>query len=310
MKLAGSPLIVIIFIQLSLIFIFSLPLFAQDSPLITRVDEVNVSNWPHIEAAVTVYDQRGQIVHGIDEKNFNVFINVNVTPVKVVPMNQRNYICLLIDRSGSMHRKMKQVKDAIGGFLSHLEDQDQVMIMSFAEKPTIVHDFSNDRRLAKKLAHGLRGRGPTAFYDSLLAAVQETSKMPGRRCVVALTDGKDESRRYSPQLSKHGIGEVLAAARSLNVPIHTIALGERSCKTLLQRTARETKGQYYYSPNAHQLKKLYERIALEIRGQYKLVFESPVKPEVPNLRQVIIDTHIDDAVGRGTKWYSPVIKEH
>lgn len=280
-------------------------LYAQDSPLRTRIDELNLSGWPHVEAIVTVYDERGQIVHGIDENNFNVFVNVNVTPIKVQPMANRNFICLLVDKSGSMHRKMDQLKEAISGFLSLMEKQDQVMIMAFDEKPRLVHDFSNDRQAARAMVSKLRGRGPTAFYDSLLAAVERTAEMPGRRCVVALTDGKDEARRYSPQLSKHDISEVMAAARSLNVPVHTIALGERACKNLLAQIARETSGQYYFCPKGSELQTLYKRIASEIKGQYKLVFESPVKRDVLNMRQMIIDTHIEDAVGRGTKWYTP-----
>ncbi len=285
------------------------PLRGQDSPLRTRVDELNLSRWPTVEAVVTIYDERGQIVHGIDENNFNVFVNVNVTPVKVVPMAARNFICLLVDKSGSMHRKMKQLKDAISGFLSLMENQDQIMIMAFDEKPMIVHGFSNDRATARNLVSKLRGRGPTAFYDSLLAAVEQTSEMPGRRCVIALTDGKDESRRFSPQLSKHNISEVMAAARSLNVPVHTIALGDRACKDLLKQVAGNTGGQYYFVPSENELRSLYRRIACEIKGQYKLVFESPVKRDVMNMRQLIIDCHIEDAVGRGTKWYTPLNKE-
>ena len=104
-----------------------------------------------------------------------------------------------------------------------------------------------------------------------LTASDYFSGLSGKRAVVLLTDGEDSSSRF-------GFDDTLEFARRSGVAIYAIGLdlSTRDIDVLykLRRLASETGGDCYTVSRASELKRIYEKIELELRTQYLLAYQS------------------------------------
>jgi len=120
---------------------------------------------------------------------------------------------------------------------------------------------------------------PTRLYDALDQSLDRLTGVEGRRVIVVLTDGEDNS-------SKVGQGDVLNRAIADEVMIYGIGLesnyfnGMRQVRTnpdrVVRRLAEETGGGYYLLKETADLNSTFTRIAQELRSQYVLGFSPTV----------------------------------
>src|SRR6185503_1629337 len=102
-------------------------------------------------------------------------------------------IGVVIDVSGSMQSKIRTAQRAVDRFLSKIHKGDEIFLMTFAMRASLVADFTSDRKtLTKALATGVNLSGGTSLYDSLYQALQKVKQ--GRyqkKAVLLVTDGED-----------------------------------------------------------------------------------------------------------------------
>ena len=91
---------------------------------------------------------------------------------------------------------------------------------------------------------GEQDAGADVFGDEL----ELIAKEPGRRAVLALTDGEDTFSQSAT------LDTVVVAARKLGVPVHTLGLGSEDEieSDALKKLAVSTRGQYYPARAADQ----------------------------------------------------------
>src|SRR5207253_5614539 len=109
--------------------------------------------------------------------------------------------------------------------------------------------FTTDKIALKNRIKQLTPSGGTLLYDATYQAVQtlEAERPEGKKAVVVLTDGVDESPG-----SHHRVGEVIQRAREAGVPLHMLGLGrpgdlDEEC---MQQLATNTGGTYRHARNA------------------------------------------------------------
>jgi von Willebrand factor type A domain len=90
---------------------------------------------------------------------------------------------------------------------------------------------------------------------------------------VLLSDGVDDNG-VGKQLSKHSVQDVLQFAKRMNVPIYAIGVGAEIDEALLAGFAQSTGGRYFLTPNASELKNLYDQIGIQLAGQYLISYTS------------------------------------
>ena len=94
-----------------------------------------------------------------------------------------------------------------------------------------------------------------------------TKDQPGRRAIVALTDGDDGA-------SKASLSMATRVARDAGIPVFTVGLGvsgktRRYLKLLSDGTNAGKGGQGYYdAPDASQLQELYDSISSKLKKTY------------------------------------------
>jgi len=102
-------------------------------------------------------------------------------------------IGVIIDASKSMESKIRTAQRAVDRFLSMIHKDDEIFLMTFAMRASLIADFTSDRTtLTNALMTGVNVSGGTSLYDSLFQALQKVKQ--GRyqkKAVLLVTDGED-----------------------------------------------------------------------------------------------------------------------
>src|SRR5689334_6478296 len=169
--------------------------FGQDT-LRVNVDLVNV--------LFTVTDKRGKFITSLEEKNFRVFENdrreaiTNFSKETNLPLA----VALLIDTSGSVRDKLAFERDAASEFFHSTlrREKDKALLIGFDSGVDLLQDFTDDADLLAKSGNNLRSGGGTSLFDAMfLATTQKLAGQSGRKVLILITDGDDNSSRLTYQ---------------------------------------------------------------------------------------------------------------
>jgi Mg-chelatase subunit ChlD len=245
-----------------------------------------------ITAYVSVLDQGGLPVSGLDESNFAVKENAlaidasQIESVKFIGDNSATIsVAILLDYSYSLTKEPKNVdgmQKAAKSFVEQLRLGDEAAIIKFA---TTTVDASNGFIPASKQEHLIDaimstpdfGGGETRLYDTLveaIAAISAPERATDRRAVIIMTDGEDNDGTGDP-LSINDLEDVISDAIAQGIPVFTIGLGDRVNLKDLQLLAASTGGTYSDSATPENLLSIYNKLAkLLFTDQYILIYNS------------------------------------
>ena len=228
----------------------------------------------------TVTDAQGALVPNLTREDFEILDN-NVRQEMVVFENQTQPITaiVMLDSSGSMTNSLKLVYAGAEQFLIRLLPQDKAQVGAFNDKVEFSGSFTSDRDELVAALRDLDFGNPTRLYDAVDQSLDRLAAVEGRRVIVVLTDGDDNS-------SKVGQGDVLGRALADEVMIYGIGLeseyfdGMRRVRTnpdrVVRKLADETGGGYYLLKATADLNTTFTRIAQELHSQYVLGFSPAV----------------------------------
>jgi VWFA-related protein len=128
---------------------------------------------------------------------------------------------LAIDISGSMaeHGKIEEAKKAARLFLERLDSRSACGLILFDHELRVRDGPTTDRDRLLRLIDEARPGGGTAYLDATADAIAMLGRVKGRRAVLLLTDGVDLNSRHAAQ-------DVVLNARTSEVPLYTIGVGE------------------------------------------------------------------------------------
>jgi Ca-activated chloride channel family protein len=243
----------------------------DDQTLSVNVDLVNI--------LFTVTDRKGKFVTNLKKEDFKVFEDEKLQSITNFSSNSDLplTIALLIDTSGSIRDKLKFEEDAaIEFFYSTLQrNKDKALLISFDSGVDLIQDFTDDPEKLATEIRKIRAGGGTSLYDAIYLAVNKKLSAqtgPGRRVVILITDGDDNSSRIS-------LTEALEAAQKNDVTIYGISTNssaffgskeqERGDKTL-KKFADETGGKGFFPLKIEDLSSTFVNIHEELRSQYQI----------------------------------------
>jgi VWFA-related protein len=179
---------------------------------------------------------------------------------------------LVVDRSLSMEEedRIGGLKAAVATFLRGLPRGSRIAVIAFGSDVRQVCPFTDDFARVQATVDRLTPAGATRYYDAVAEALELLRGEPGRRAVLALTDGEDTFSRSAT------LETVTAAARRLGFPVHTLGLGSEDEieSDALKRLASSTRGQYYPARQAEQLRTIYEELAERLRSSFTLIYRT------------------------------------
>jgi VWFA-related protein len=243
----------------------------SDETLSVDVDLVNV--------VFTVLDRRGRFITDLRQEQFTVSednkpqVISNFSRETGLPLT----VALLVDTSGSIRDKLRfEQEAAIEFFHSTLRrGTDKALVITFDSGVDLLQDYTDDSEVLATAVKKMRAGGGTALYDAMfLAATQKLAGQNGRRVLILISDGDDNSSRVS-------LTETLEAAQRNDVSIYTISTngttGSRSREQdrgdkVLKRFSDETGGRMFTPFKLQELTEDFLNIGDELRAQYTLAY--------------------------------------
>ena len=148
-----------------------------------------------VNVVATVVDGKGRTVPNLTSDDFIIEEDgqpqaiQHLLPSADLPVS----IGVVIDASLSMQSKIRTAQRAVDRFLSMIHGDDEIFLMTFALRPSVIADFTTDRtKLTNALLAGVNLSGGTGLYDSLLLALQKVQQgRYDKKAILLVTDGED-----------------------------------------------------------------------------------------------------------------------
>ena len=240
---------------------------AQTGAMYMKYLRIDASNFPEIISDVTLWDGTNAPVTGLTENNFAVYEdNAFQAPIVVEYFGDDSIgvsVVLVIDHSGSMREELGDAKAAAVTFASLLHDYDSGALVIFDNQVTVVQPFTSNRQVLIDAINSVRLGNGTAVYDGVLEAIDLLKTRSGKKAVVVLSDGRDNS-------SDATLDFTLNLVESVGIPVYTIGLGLKAGKGdwQLQAIATRSGGEFYETPSSKELEAIYRHIALLLTDQF------------------------------------------
>ena len=168
----------------------------------------------------------------------------------------------IFDASSSMKNRMDRSFAAMEQFLKSLNKGDEFFLIRFSDRPILVNGFTEDADLLLGSLSLVRPDGWTALNDAICLGLQQMKHARNpRRALFVLTDGGDNSSRYSD-------AEVRSLARESDARIYSIGLFERP--HLLEKLAMDTGGMAVWAHKLQELPEVVDKLSRDFRNQYVL----------------------------------------
>lgn len=242
-----------------------------------KVAQTDYSKFPNIQLYLDITDSSGNVVDDINEDMF--FISEkksgendfkNTTLVKASQLNEKESLNmnLVLDTSGSMEGEaLAAAQNVMSRFINTIQFQagDSVKFTSFNSFIDRETQFMTDTSSLNDILYSLEANGGTKLYDTLIYAVQDTAVRNGAKCVIAFTDGFDESSLNTAQ-------DVIQVAKQYGIPIYIVRIGEDfgyGEKESLMQIAEQSGGEFYSEIGfGDSVENIYHQIYRDLKQYY------------------------------------------
>jgi VWFA-related protein len=225
--------------------------------------------------SATVLDRHNALVSGLAKDDFQIYENHALQQIKHFSHEDLPVtVGLVVDNSGSMGPKRKDVIAAALSFAQLSNPQDQMFVVNFNEHVSFGLPASvpfTDRRdqLQQALAE-IKTIGQTALYDAIAAALDHLKQgSRDKKVLILISDGGDNA-------SKHTLAQAIDLAKQSFAIIYVIGIfdeqdGDQK-PDVLKRFAKETGGEAFFPASSKEIASICEGIARDIRNQYTLAY--------------------------------------
>jgi Ca-activated chloride channel homolog len=237
------------------------------------VDLVNVS--------CSVWDRNtNSFITNLTREAFSVYEDNEKQEIKnfVRETNLPLTLALLVDTSESVAPKLKfEQEAAIAFFQSILREKDRALLVEFNSSVDLVQDFTSDPNKLAKQIRTLKAAGGTALFDAIYSICDEKLiRESGRKAIVILSDGEDQSSSVSLQQAY----EMALMAETTIFSISTsqggyFGVGEsKGGDRILKQLAEETGGRTFFPFKVEEMDDSFRQINQELRSQYNIGYLS------------------------------------
>jgi Ca-activated chloride channel family protein len=227
---------------------------------------------------VAVTDPYSRFVTGLEKENFKLYEEkVEQEILQFSSEDAPLSVGVVFDTSGSMGAKLQKSRQAVAQFLKTANPEDEFFLVQFNDRPELTVPFTPDTEEIQNRLTFIQSKGRTALFDGVYLAMHEMTKARnGRRAILIISDGGDNSSRYTES-------EVRNKVRETDVQIYAIGIYETGAARgrtpeelsgpgLLAEITEQTGGRHFAVDNLAELPDVAAKIGLELRNQYVLAY--------------------------------------
>ncbi len=190
-------------------------------------------------------------------------------------------VVLAIDASGTMRGEpFARAKEAALALLDHLNPEDRVAIVTFAEEINEVSDFlasrSESRDALETLEIDIERSRHTLLWDGAFRAldlIRTSTSIPRRSFVILLSDGKDDG---SDRTRDDVIREALGRGHQAQVLVFSVGYSRFGGAGLgeMEAVASETGGEFMRASAAEEMSDFFEVVRRQMSESYVVRYPS------------------------------------
>jgi len=256
-----------------------------------------------ISLTVTVSTPKGRLVGGLTKEDLLISTERSNRPIRSLgAMDEPIAVGILVDTSGSMNTPgareiagREKIIESLSTFIELGNPKNRYFLMSFGSQLNLLSDWSNDLRPSLAGIPTAHDKSKTAFFDALWGAIDKVKSGSHRkRVVLVISDGLDNGSRHKLDDVRNllkandvlvyslGITGPATDPTSLGFPglanIINVRITSGGSRALID-FAEITGGLALFVHDDKQMNWLANRVATELRNQYRVEFESgPAKP--------------------------------
>ena len=269
-----------------------------------------------VTVPVAVLDPKGRFIPNIPQNYFRVLEDgvpqhIDGFAKGEAPMT----ICLLIEFSGRYQAYWsygwgETLNDAYM-FMDTLKPDDNIAVVAYDLKTTILSDFTTDRRKTQEALARLRipGFSESCIFDALTDMADRMLTIEGRKAILVIASGIDTFSKITYDKARRSL-------QSSGVPIYTISIlqlaiamsnmGPMRELDFLQadnemRTfAKETGGQAFFPRFQGEMPGVFRQLEDSLRNQYTLAYHPTNVSRDGKYRKIKVDL-VDPKTGEPLK---------
>ena len=218
----------------------------------------------------------------VKKDDFTVYENKDEQPIRTflredVPVSMG----IIVDNSGSMREKRKQVESASIALVKSSNREDEVFVVNFNDDLYLDVTMTND---IKKMEEGIAqidSRGGTAMRDALSASIdylREKAKKD-KKVILVITDGNDNASAIT-------LEKLVQRAQQSEILVYAIGIlneeerrEAKRAERALEALTKATGGQAYFPQSVNEVGEIANQVAHDIRNQYVIAY-SPTNAEM------------------------------
>lgn len=223
----------------------------------------------------SVVDRKGELVTSLHKDDFTVLENKDEQPIRTflredVPVS----LGLVVDNSGSMRDKRKQVEAAAISLVKSSNRDDEVFVVNFNDDLYLDVTMTNDIKKMEEGISQIDSRGGTAMRDALSASIdylREKGKKD-KKVLLVITDGNDNASAIT-------LEKLVQRAQQAEVLVYAIGIlndeekrEAKRAERALEALTRATGGQAYFPASVNEVTDTANTVAHDIRNQYVIAY--------------------------------------
>jgi Ca-activated chloride channel family protein len=239
----------------------------DDTTVIVQTDLVTLT--------VTVTDNYGRFVSGLNKKHFTIFDDKEEQVIEHFSDDDAPVtVGVIFDVSGSMSGdKLSKARTALSRFIETSHNSDEYFLIGFNSRAQMLLNKTRDGDAVLDKLTYVETKGQTALYDACYLGVEKVTRgAHQKRAVLLISDGQDNNSRYT-------FSELRRLLKESDVVVYSIgilggsdpgsALGMHG-QALLDELSAVSGGKAFFPNTAAEMDEIFERIALELRHQYSI----------------------------------------
>jgi len=230
---------------------------------------------------VGAVNDKGEPVEGLGPDAFVVKEDgVRREVLRVAPATEPMDIAILVDNSTAAADEITFLRSGLSKFVQIMATGNKVAVITLADRPTIKVEYTDDAVRLKEAVSGLFStpQSGMTLLDGIFETVSGLQRRETPRAVVVpvITDGVEFTTHY--------FRDIVNTLVKNRVALHMVTIGSfyheeehgtRERSFLLDAGPRESGGQRITLLSAHGLDGAMEKLAKELRAQYKVVYSRP-----------------------------------
>jgi VWFA-related protein len=273
-----------------------------------------------VTVPVAVLDPKGRFIPNIPQNYFRV--QEDGVPQQIAgfakgeaPMT----VCLLIEFSGRYqafwsYGWAETLNDAYM-FIDTLKPDDNIAVVAYDLKTTILSDFTTDRRKTQEALARLRipGFSESNLFDAMTDMADRMSGIEGRKAILVLASGLDTFSKITYDKARRSL-------QSSGVPIYSISILQIAreiadargsmgsireldflqADNAMRTFAKETGGQAFFPRFEGEMPGVFRQLEEALRNQYTLAYHPTNVSRDGKYRKIKVDL-INPATGEALK---------